>query len=221
MARSYTTLPLTDDHGLPLINVAVEAYDASDDSLVETAYTGTAGTAAFTSLPDAANYYFIARWGNKTLRWTRDFTLPTKQMFTQVGAFYDSSGSAFAPLAALSSFSVAPLRDTNDYANINFRMPHDFNSLTSAYIVFIGRETDTGKGITTSSVYGAESEAYNAHTTTHSGATYTYNVTDNQIGQIDVSGLLGSIAPDDYVGIECLLWDGVDIDVVGVMIYYQ
>ena len=220
MARSYTTLPLTDDHGLPLINVVVEGYNASDDSLVETAYTGAAGTAAFTALPDDAEYYFIARWGNRTLRWTRDFTLPTKQFFQGVTAFYNGAASADMTMTA-GAHAMAAMRAQWAKAGTTFKMPHDFNSLTAAYYVIVAQDTDAAAELTIASSYGAVGEAYNAHT--ESDTTSTYSITDTEIEEIDISGILTGVAADDYVGISITTRDAnsVNYDVLGVMIYYQ
>lgn len=220
MARSYTTLPLTDDHGLPLINVMVQAYDASDDSLVETAYTGTAGTAAFTALPDDANYYFIARWGNKTLRWTRDFTLPTKEFFIPVGYMYDDSAVDWVRLVSQGGITVARIAEVGDEAGCNFRVPHDFNSLTNAYMVIIPLETKANTPITLNSSYGAEGESYNNHT--EADGTYTKSITDTQIALLDMTGILSGISPGDYVGAGLTpRTSNTNFDVMGLMIYYQ
>ena len=219
MARSYTTLPLTDDHGLPLINVVVEGYDASDDSLVETAYTGTAGTAAFTSLPDDANYYFIARWGNKTLRWTRDFTLPTKQWFYPVTAYGDASIPATAPLDNDSNFAVAPMTNQYDFAMVSFRIPHDFNGLTSAYLIFKAGQTKADAAISIYSSAAAVGEAITTHQ--EQDALSTYSITDTHITQLDISGILTLISANDYGCVRVYARETLSLSIIGVMIYYQ
>lgn len=146
---------------------------------------------------------------------------PTKQFFVPVGARYDANTVAYEPLAAYSGFSVASLRITNDYCNTNFKVPHDFKSIVSVYILYIGRETASNQGITLSVNYGAEGESPGTHLESWSGASYTYNVTNNTIEKLDITTLITSLTKDDYLGVEVLLYDGVDIDVIGIMFYYN
>jgi len=198
MATSYTTDPLTNDNGLPLVNVMVHAFNASTDALVETAYTGSAGTAAFTALPDDANYYFIARWGNKTLRWIRDFAITPKEYWQSATAAWDQSATAYIPGRNIGDYASGAAVDNLDIAYCTLKIPHDFRSLISAHAIVVPDATLAAAAWNIFTDYAAEGEAYNTHS---SSATDTYNVVDNQIFAIDISSHLTSLAANDFVGV--------------------
>jgi len=67
VARSYTTRAFVDDKGLPLINAWCRAFNASTSALIETQYTGSTGTATFTTLPEDVNVNICCVWGTKVV----------------------------------------------------------------------------------------------------------------------------------------------------------
>jgi len=67
VARSYTTRAFVDGKGLPLINAWCRAFNASTGALVETQYTGSSGTAAFTTLPEDVNVNICCIWGTNVV----------------------------------------------------------------------------------------------------------------------------------------------------------
>lgn len=84
-------------------------------------------------------------------------------------------------------------------AYCSFKCPHDYASITNAEFIVI---TDTGgatEDYDITSDYGAVGEAYNTHS--ESNTTSTYNITTNQLFAVDISGILSSLAANDYVGV--------------------
>lgn len=71
MARSHDTAPLVDHYGDPIGNARVEAYDVSDDSLQETAYTNDSGIASFVALHDTNDTDLKFMWGLFQVEWRR------------------------------------------------------------------------------------------------------------------------------------------------------
>jgi len=115
---------------------------------------------------------------------------------------YDAVNAAWMPHENIGDFgSTRPLL-TSDYAQANFRVPHDFTSITSAVIVVIPIATMAGCDIDIFSDYGAVTEAYTTHS--ESDTFLTYNLTANTITEIDISPILSALAADDYVGIKIL-----------------
>ena len=103
-------------------------------------------------------------------------------------------------------------------AGVIFKCPHDFTSITSAEIIIIPEDTNANADIDIASDYGAAGEAYNTHS--GSDAATTYNLTQNQIYALDVSGILGSLAANDHVGITLDEKDTNTIHVIGFRLRY-
>lgn len=80
-----------------------------------------------------------------------------------------------------------------------FRVPHDFTSITNADLVIIAGVTNANARVDFDSDYGSAGEAYNAHSEAAVGGTYAFVL--NQILEIDISGVLSAIAPGDQVGV--------------------
>ena len=116
-------------------------------------------------------------------------------------------------------YPVARLAGLFDDAYISFCTPHDFHSITEAYIAVIPRATQAAADWDIHAYYAAVGEAYNNHVG-HDAAS-TYNVTNNQIFEVDISGILTSLAAGDYVGVYMELEDEAhDVDVLGIMFKY-
>jgi len=83
---------------------------------------------------------------------------------------------------------------------LSFNVPYDFAILTSAKLVLIGGATGGTENIDYDLQYAAVGEAKN--TNTGSDTTTTYNVTLDQLFEIDLSSQLGSLAAGDIVGVK-------------------
>ena len=104
-------------------------------------------------------------------------------------------------------------------AYISFKVPDDLHTITEAKVVVIPRVTQAAADWDIYSYYAAAGEAYNTHT--ESDTASTYNVTDEQMFEVDISGILTSLAAGDYVGILFSLHNAAhDVDVLGVMFKY-
>lgn len=95
---------------------------------------------------------------------------------------------------------TARCNGTNDAAFVCFKVPHDFNSRTSAEMLLFGAVTEASANIDVHAHYCADGEAFNAHSETDTSS--TYGITTNQLDAHDISGILSSLAADDYVGIK-------------------
>lgn len=82
---------------------------------------------------------------------------------------------------------------------ITFKCPHNFTSIVSAEVIISHDVNDATADIDIASDYAAEGEAYDTHS--ESDTATTYNLTANQIYALDVSGILTSMAANDFVGI--------------------
>lgn len=98
---------------------------------------------------------------------------------------------------------VVALDAINDRANVFFKVPHDFSSITNAEFIVIGAGTDSTANWDIFSYYGAIGQAYTTHT--EDDVSTTYDVANEQFFAVDISGILSSLLADDYVGIEIKL----------------
>ena len=114
---------------------------------------------------------------------------------------------------------VGPLADASHVALMAFFIPADFLVLTSAVIWVIPKATQANANWDIFSWYAQDGEPRNTHAETDAAA--TYNVTDNQNFEVDVSGILTALAALDRGGIQLLLQDNAhDVNVVGLYIKY-
>lgn len=103
-------------------------------------------------------------------------------------------------MTAFGDYPVANCDSSGKHAYIAFKVPHDFTSIITAKIIIIPIDTNPAVRYDISSNYGAEGEAYNTHSESQTAP--TYNVTANRFFAIDISGILSSLAADDYVGVD-------------------
>jgi hypothetical protein len=134
----------------------------------------------------------------------------TKEFFVPV-----MSGSL---LTWYENFAVCLLAENNEVAFTNFRVPANFTSITEAEIILIARQTSAAFDLDISSNYAAEGQAYNTHS--ESDAASTYNMVDNNIYAIDLSGILTALAANDNVGIQLRTPSGYDVNVLGIHFKY-
>ncbi len=85
-------------------------------------------------------------------------------------------------------------------AYVEFIVPADFSSVTSAVYLITPNQNDATVDIDIRSDYAANGEAYNAHS--ESDTASTHSLTANQFYELDVSGILSSLAVGDYVGVK-------------------
>lgn len=223
VARSYTTRPLYNDNGQPLVNVRVRAFNEDTSVLVETQYTDSNGEAAFTALPSDAQYYFLADWGNNVKRLDRDFTIATKEYWYPPTSYFDNSVPANGVLSQSNNYAGALLFGENDCAFITGKIPHDFVSLTSMEIFCISQSSGTNVDMYIQVSYAAEGEAEDTHTAADANATYT--VTDKKIVSMDITSLFSSVVANDFIGVR-VSYDGADGGggyplVIGMLLKYN
>jgi hypothetical protein len=117
-------------------------------------------------------------------------------------------------------YPVGRLNASWERANISFHVPHDFTSITEAYIVIIPKTSHATAPLDIYSMYASVGEAYNTHS--ESDEATTYNITDDQIFEIDISGILTSLSAGDYVGVAIVsVYAGDLADVLGVRFKYS
>ena len=147
---------------------------------------------AVTRLPITAGKYLgeaggIPVWGSGPSG-TKEFWVPS---------FYDSGGAGDGRKGDF----VGPAQIGNGGSTyIDFKVPHDYTAITNAELIVIPDDTQGTANWDIDSDYGAIGEAYNTHSETD--AATTYNVTDDQLYAVDVSGILSALAADDYVGLK-------------------
>jgi hypothetical protein len=132
-----------------------------------------------------------------------------------VPATATSGGSA----TANSAHAVISLTGVNHHAFAEFRVPADFNTIQSAIMVVIPTASQSSANYDLKANYAAVGQALNTHEETNTGT--TYNVTDEQLFSVDISGVLSSLAANDFVGIRFSeKTSGHDVDVLGIHFEY-
>ena len=107
----------------------------------------------------------------------------------------------------------------NENAYMDFKVPHDFTSISNAEIILISRATQAAANWDIYAVYAAVGGPYDQHTASDTAS--TYNITNLELFAIDISGLLTALAADDYVGIRfCQGTAGHNADILGVRFKY-
>ena len=84
-----------------------------------------------------------------------------------------------------------------DDAYMHLWIPSDFTAVTTAGIVVRPLATQGSANWDITSYFAAIGEAYNTHSL--SDAASTYNVTDDQMFEVDVSSILTNLAADDFL----------------------
>lgn len=126
----------------------------------------------------------------------------TKELYVPVTANAVGAGQG-----VLGQFPVQSLLGLGHRAFMSFKVPHDFNSIIFAVIVIISLDTTAIANIDTHSEYGLIGQPYNTHAENEVAA--TYNMTANQLLDIDVSGILTALVANDVVGL------GIDCEDAG------
>lgn len=117
------------------------------------------------------------------------------------------------------NYPVAHLTTANDTCNASFRVPDGFVGIATAVMVTIPRMTNGAANWDTYALFAAAGQAYNTHQT--QDVATTYNVTNDEIFEVDYSPILAALAAGDYVGVQLLLGDNAhDVDVLGFYFAY-
>lgn len=87
----------------------------------------------------------------------------------------------------------------NDIGVVNFSIPLDFQTLTSAVLIVNPGATQAAADWDIKAAYAAVGEAPGIHT--EEDAVSTYNVTQNVEFEVDISGILTNLAPGDRGGV--------------------
>lgn len=124
-----------------------------------------------------------------------------------------------AEVTAYAAYSCANCDALNEEGDLSFFIPNDFIALVAASIVVIPRSTQAAAAWGIYSYYCAEGEAYNTHN--ESDAVSTYNVTDGQMFEVDISGIFSSLVANDFVGIRLKQLNAAhDVSILGVRFKY-
>ena len=142
----------------------------------------------------------------------------TKEFFVPVTAW---QSSATAKLMGIKGdFPAAPLRTSTDEAFIAFFVPADFTTIVNAVIIVSPASTQAAADWDITSDYAAAGEAFNANS--ESDTASTYNVTNNILFEVDISGILSALAASDYVGVQIDSGNNAhDLDVIGIRFKYS
>lgn len=88
---------------------------------------------------------------------------------------------------------------SNGSQNFSFRVPDDFGSLVSLELIALATGSNAAADIDLNSDYGAVGESDTTHS--ESDTTSTYNITQDEVNAMDISGVFSSIAAGDYCGL--------------------
>jgi hypothetical protein len=110
-----------------------------------------------------------------------------------------SGGTEAGLLGNFKVVSYSNLDASNVGVGMTFVVPSDFLSLSTAKIMTVLSTTTTVE-YDVEAAYGAEGQLHTTHT--GSSLNQSFAATINQIKLIDVSGILGSLAANDFVGID-------------------
>lgn len=141
--------------------------------------------------------------------------LLTKEFFVPATGYENGAG-----VSVYGRFAAQRLDDVNERAMTSFAIPSDFHSIVEAVLVVIPNVTHAAAEWSIHSSYGAVGENYSTHAETDNVT--TYNVTNAQTFEVDISGILTALAADDYVGI--MFQQGAaghNVSVVGVRFKYN
>lgn len=122
-------------------------------------------------------------------------------------------------LSTTGDFPVALLAIVGDTCFTSFEIPHDFNGLVAARLIVIPKATQAAANWDIDSDYGSIGQAYNIHS--EADAASTYNVTLDELFEVNLNGILSAIVAGDKVGIKVTLQDNAhDVHVIGIRLRY-
>lgn len=128
-------------------------------------------------------------------------------------------GSAGTTITAEGYFPGVYLNAAGEAAYASFHIPHDFSSIVEAVFICIPKVTTVANWDIYAN-YAANGELDTAHT--ESDTATTYNVTDETLYEVDLSGILTAIAAGDYVGVALAMGgEGPNVHIIGVRFKYS
>ena len=134
--------------------------------------------------------------------------LATKEVFYPIGNTNGNRGD----------FPVQNL-GSGGSGRFQFRVPHDFTTLTALVLVAIPGGTVGAADIDLSSDYGAPGEAFNANS--ESNTVITFALTINVLAELDITSVFSALAANDYAGL-LINHTGVTggVDYLGIRLRY-
>jgi len=112
----------------------------------------------------------------------------------------------------------AQANSDNDRGHVAFIVPADFSSIDELVFIVNPDVTNSVSWWKTSVGYGSPGQAPNAHTSSSSA---TYNVTEDVLFEVDISGVFSSIVAGDQCGIQLYMnGAGGDVTFLGVRFKY-
>ena len=128
-------------------------------------------------------------------------------------------GSNGGVITAVGDMPAVRLNGANHRAHMAFKIPWDFASIHSAFILVNPLATQAAADWDLEATFASPGQAYNTHIV-GSGAV-TYNVVNTIIFKVDVSGVLALIVAGDEGGIRLeQIGAAHSLDVLGLQVRY-
>lgn len=109
--------------------------------------------------------------------------------------------------------------DLNHYAVCDFHIPEDFASIVAAVLIVMPTSTQAAANWDIKAYYSADGEAAGTHT--EEDAASTYNVTNLDLFEVDVSGILSNLAAGDRGGMSLSQGNAAhNVAVIGMRLKY-
>jgi len=116
-------------------------------------------------------------------------------------------------------FHVTANLGTDDYALVELYIPDDYNSIVQASMVCALDNNNATADIDIANIYGAVGENINLHAENDNAT--TYNMTQDDIYELDFSGIMTGIAAGDYCGLSIRNREAIHVlDVLGFIFRY-
>jgi len=101
-------------------------------------------------------------------------------------------------------------------------IPADASTIDAIVLVAIpGSNNNASWNIDLASDYAAVDEGYQTHSESDTSTTYDLSTADDNVKEIDVSGVFGSLAGGDYFGLKITNNEADTLNVLGVRVAYS
>lgn len=124
----------------------------------------------------------------------------TKSYTDKLSCIWSPASTGTGALATLGSGVPVTFLDQNEHCSMSFYIPSGYGSLTKAVIIVSPSATSGTWNLDIFSDYGASGENYNNHSSQDTSS--TYSLTAGKISEIDVSGIISSLAAGDTGGVQ-------------------
>jgi len=152
----------------------------------------------------------LYRWDSSA--WQAITAVRTKETFVPVTVGTTMTDLGYRPVAHCSG--------ANCYGRIEFYIPADLTTVSSIVAVIVGGVTQGAANIDLYSHYGANGEAHNCHSESDTASTYA--IVNDQIAELDVSGVFSVTAAGDHCGLDVILMNSAhDFYILGVRLKYD